>query len=73
MLARRSLWLWAGVALFVGLVDVLILQATGNGNSGQNDGPGQVLGFVIFLLCIGLVVALTATAGVRHWRQRRAV
>jgi 4-amino-4-deoxy-L-arabinose transferase-like glycosyltransferase len=63
---RRSLWLWAGIVLAVGIVAVVVLQATGNGDSGQNDGPGQV-----FLLCVILVIVLSATAEVRHWRSRR--
>jgi uncharacterized membrane protein YhaH (DUF805 family) len=68
---RRSLWLWAGIVLAVGIVAVVVLQATGNGDSGQNDGPGQVFGFLLFLLCVILVIVLSATAEVRHWRSRR--
>jgi hypothetical protein len=60
-----------GIVIVVGIADVVVLQATGNGDSGQNDGPGQVLGFVLFLLCVVLGVGLAATAGVRHWRKRR--
>ena len=70
---RRSLW--AGIVQTVARIRgrrfVVVLQATGNGDSGQNDGPGQVFGFLLFLLCVVLVVALSATAGVRHWRNRR--
>lgn len=45
MPGRSSLWLWAGIVLAVGIADVVVLQATGNGDSGQNDGPGQIFGF----------------------------
>ena len=56
MHARGSLWLWAGIFLVIGVADVAVLTATGNGDSGQNDGPGQVFGFFLFLLCVLLVV-----------------
>ena len=72
MHAKSSLWLWAGIFLVIGVADVVVLTATGNGDSGQNDGPAQVFGFFLFLLCGLLVVVLTATAGVRHLRQRGA-
>ena len=68
---RSSLWLWAGIVLAVGIADVVVLQATGNGDSGQNDGPGQIFGFLLFLVCLVLIVALLATAAVGHWRRRR--
>ena len=71
MPTRRSLWLWVGIVLVVGVAGVVVLQATGNGDSGQSDGPGRVFGFLLFLLCSVLVVALSATAAVRHWRRRR--
>ena len=68
---RSSLWLWAGIVLAVGIADVVVLQATGNGDSGQNDGPGQIFGFLLFLVCLVLIVALSATAAVGHWRRRQ--
>ena len=71
MRARGSLWLWAGIVLAVGVPDVVVLNATGNGDSGQNDGPRQVFGFVLVLVCIFLLVALIGAAVVRHWRRRR--
>ncbi len=71
MPTRRSLGLWVGIVVLVGIADVVVLQATGNGDSGQNDGPGQVFGFVLFLLCVALTIALATTAGVRYWRRRR--
>jgi hypothetical protein len=65
-----SLWVWAGFFVVVAVTDVAVLTATGNGNSGQQDGFGQVFGFLLFLVCGFLVVALSATAGVRTWRRR---
>ena len=65
-----SLWVWAGFFVVVAVTDVALLTATGNGDSGQQDGFGQVFGFLLFLLCGFLVVALSATAGVRTWRRR---
>ena len=53
-----SLWVWAGFFVVVAVTDVALLTATGNGDSGQQDGFGQVFGFLLFLVCGFLVVAL---------------
>ena len=67
---RRSPWFWPAIVLGVGVLDVAILTATGNGNSGKNDGTGQILGFWIFVLCVLALVVFAVRALVRRRRAR---
>jgi len=69
---RRSRWLWAAIVVCVGVVDVVVLQATGNGNSGKNDSAGQIIGFWIFVLCVLVLITLAVVTIVGRWRKRRA-
>ena len=68
---RRPLWFWAAVVVAVGVFDVVLLNATGNGDSGENDGAGQVFGFFVFLGCVALLLILGVVAAVGYWRRRR--
>ena len=69
---RRPLWFWAAVVVAVGVIDVVLLNATGNGDSGENDGAGQVFGFFVFLACVALLILFGVLAVVGYWRRRRA-
>jgi hypothetical protein len=70
---RRSRRLQAAILIVVvGVIDVVVLQATGNGDSGKNDGAGQIIGFWIFVLCVLALVALAVVTGIGRWRKRRA-
>jgi uncharacterized membrane protein YhaH (DUF805 family) len=69
---RRSRWFWVAIVVVVGVIDVVVLQATGNGNSGKNDGAGQIIGFWIFVLCVLALVTLAVVTGISRWRKRRA-
>jgi hypothetical protein len=53
----------------IAAVDVIVLQATGNGNSGSHDSPAQRLGFVIFLVSVLGTVGLSVWALARRRRR----
>ena len=67
----RSLRRSIVIVVAVGLVDVVVLQATGNGNSGKHDSSGQILGFWIFVLSVLAVLSLPRPRFTGHVGEQR--
>jgi uncharacterized membrane protein YhaH (DUF805 family) len=62
---------WLLVAVLVCLADILVLQATGNGNSGAHDSAFKILGFWVFVLSAVASLVMAVLLVVRRFRLRR--